>query len=301
MSINIIINQVMIMFLLSVCGYLLYKKNFISYETCSQMSGILVKIIMPLIIIEQLNIPFNQKTLIDLSLSFLLSGLAFIIAIIISKILFNKNTVIEQCSVVFSNSAFMGIPLVSSILGTEALIYLIPYIILLNILTWTYGMKVLEPGIKLNFKQLAKNPVIIGFVIGTILFFLNIPLHYSIKKSLSYLTSLNTPLAMMILGCYVAQLNFKYVKFNSKMSFVVLGRLIIVPLITFLIFVYLIPLNNPILKMTVLIASSCPVAASMAMFSQLFNKDFILAATYVAITTIISMITLPIMLSIILI
>ena len=301
MSINIIINQVIIMFLLSVCGYVLYKKKFISYDTCSQMSGILVKVIMPLIIIEQLSIPFNQKTLTDLSLSFLLSGLAYMIAIIVSKILFNKNTVIEQCSIVFSNSAFMGIPLVTSILGTNALIYLIPFIILFNILTWTYGIKVLEPSTKLHFKQLINNPVIIGFIIGVLLFFLNIPLHYSIQKSLNYLTSLNTPLAMIILGCYVAQLNFKQVEFNTKMVFVILGRLIIVPLINFLIFIYLIPINNPVLKMTVLIASSCPVAASVAMFSQLFNKDFKLAASYVSITTIISMITLPIILSIILI
>lgn len=299
MDISIIINQVLIMFLLSVTGYLFYKKKFISYDTCSQISSILVKIIMPLIIVEQLAIPFNSKTLYDLVLSFLLSGLSFIIAIIISKIIFKSNNEIEQFALVFSNSAFMGIPLVSSILGNKGLIYLVPFIILFNLLTWTYGVKIFDPKTKLNIQELVKNPVIIAFAIGLIIFFLNIPVHYSILKSLNYLTSLNTPLAMIVLGCYVAQLDFNKLKIDSLMLKVVLGRLIIIPIITLAILIFLVPINNSILKATVFIASCCPVAASAAMFSQLFNKNFILAATYVAITTVVSMISLPIILTLI--
>lgn len=296
MSFSIVLNQIITMFIIGLVGFVLYKKEWISNETIKQISSILLKIIMPLIIIKNLYIPFNQENLNILGLSFLLSFVLLIVGIIVSRSIFrNSQQGIERFSAGFSNASFLGIPLVSGILGSHAVIYMIPYVVGQSILMWTYGVSLLnkDKG-QLSIQGILRNPAIIAFVLSIFIFVFQIRIPIVLIQSMNYLTSINTPLAMMILGCYVAQVEMNSLR--KLLGFVkpILTKLVLVPLIVLLIFKF-IPLNNIEMFMALFIVSGAPTATSLVMFSAVYDSDVTKAAQLVSYSTLLSSITLPIM------
>lgn len=289
----LLLKQNILMFLYLLIGYFLFRKKLIGISGSADIGRMLLHIVMPAAILKAYMTSYTPERLIGLVLSFLAALLALLLAIFISRIFFKKEQAIERFGAAFSNAGFIGIPLVQMTLGEEAVFYISSFVALLNILQWTYGVFILTGDRNtFSFQKLRTNPVILSFLGGLILFFLPVTLPDLLTGMIGSLAAMNGPLAMIVLGTYLAQVSpgslFKE-KLAYRSSFV---RLILIPLLTIVLLGFF-PAEYHTLKLAVLIAASAPIGSNVAIFAQLYGQDYTRAVKEVCLSTLLCMITLP--------
>ena len=130
-------------------------------------------------------------------------------------------------------------------------------------------------------------------MIGLIIFLLSIPIPQVLETSLDYISGLNTPVAMIIIGIYIAQTDFKKALRNPHVYFVSAMKLLVIPLIIIVIHKLIHTPEEIMIANT--LATACPVAAACSMFVAKFGGDGIYGASLVTITTVLSILTIPLM------
>jgi predicted permease len=293
---SIAFSQIIIMFLIIFIGFICYKVKLIDNEVNKKLSSILLMLINPILIFNSYQQEFSKELLGGLLISFVLAVITHVFGILISLILKKgkdkNNTVIEQFSCVYSNCGFMGIPLVYGIFGNEGVLYLTAYMTIFNLFLWTHGI-ILMVG-KQDKKSLIKtllSPTLVAIIIGFILFVTQIKLPVIIQGAFVYIADMNTPLAMLIAGVTIAQTNLKTVFSKVGIYIVVLIKLIIIPVV--LLFVYSrFPISKAVIT-TAILAAACPTATTGTLFALRYNKNALYASEIFAITTLISLATIP--------
>lgn len=297
---RISLQQVFIMFIMIILGFVLVKLKLIDISAKKSFSNLLVYLVVPFMIVNSYITSYDSTILTNMLWAFLASVIALFIAIISVFLLtfFWKidDKPILQFGMMFSNAAYMGFPLIQAMFGSTGLIYASCFVSMFNILLWTIGYMIVSRSfnVVLALKSILKTPVIYSLIIGLIIFFTQIEIPEVIKTPLSSIGSMNTPLSMIITGMIIASSNVFSVLKNKYLWFSCLIRLIIVPLITLpvLYLLSLVGIDSDVLKI-VFVLSACPCAAITSVFAIKFNYNEDLASTTVVVTTILSIITLP--------
>lgn len=308
--IAIIFKQVVIMFILSGVGFVLYRTGKISNEGSKNIGNILIFLALPCVIINGFLVERSQERLIGLLVSALFALLVLGLSMLISRILCGRHA-LDNFAGSFSNPGFFGVPIIVASLTDGAVFYIASFIAFLNLLQWTYGVSLLknsdekgmlkpssgnkEPFGK-AFKRiclsLIKAPFMIAIIIGLFFFLTQLPMPSLLGKCIKYIADVNTPLAMFAIGVYAAQTKLGAMFLKSRLYLVSLVKLLIIPIITIIILRF-VPISNEELKTCILIASACPVGSNIAVYAQLYNSDYRYAVETVVISTIFSIVSLP--------
>ena len=296
----ILLKQVIIMFAIICVGIGCYKTKLIAKEGEKYFSSLLLKIVSPIFIFTSYQTDFSAELLKGLAASFSLSVISHILMIVISNILIRKNEKyeysIERFSLVYTNCGFMGIPLAEGVFGAEGVLYATAYVTVFNFLTWSHGLSVIKGEFsKKEILNVLKSPVIISITLGVVFYILNIRLPEIIEQPLEYIGSMNTPLAMIVSGITIAQSNFLNIIKNKRIFMTVFFRLILIPLIIIPLMCF-IPANK-IAYMTVMLSVCAPSATIGILFAVEHDKNAVYASEIFAVSTILSAITMPLMLS----
>lgn len=164
---------------------------------------------------------------------------------------------------------------------------------MLNLLQWTYGIVIITGKRNMiNIKKIIINPVTISLIIGLIMFFTGVKLPEIINSTLSFLASMNTPVAMIVLGYYLSCVKIKDLFFNAELYIPTIIRLTLIPVLTLAV-LYLLPFGHGQTGMITLISASTPIGTSTAIFAQKFGQDYQKAVCMVCLSTILSIITIP--------
>lgn len=263
----ILIQQLLIMVIFMAVGYFLYKTALVTTQGCKEFGSLLLYIILPAAIINSYCVERTPEKAKGLLLSFFAALAALLLAMLVSSLLFRKKK-IERFGIAFSNAGFMGIPIVSAVLGAEAVFYISSFVALLNIFQWTYGVAIMTDSLDcIKGKKLLKNPILISMVVGLVLFSTQLPLPAVVTKSISSLAALNAPVAMIILGIYLAQTDLKSIFIHVWLYYTSAVRLLLIPILTGLLML-LFPADGTI-KLAVLIAASAPIGSNVAVFAQI--------------------------------
>ena len=299
MSIGLILlRQIIIMFLFMAVGFLLYKNNKISLQGNRELGTLLLYIILPASIIKSYLTEFTREKLIGLLLSLCMAVLALTVAILVSRIAFGNRHKVEHFSAAFSNAGFIGIPLVKAVVGEEGIFYLAAFVALLNILQWTYGVAVMSGKREaISKEKLLKNPIVIALGVGLIFFFLPLQVPAILSDSLTMVANMTAPVAMIILGVYLGQMEGKELLHGKEVFLCTFLRLVIIPLLTFGV-LSLFPEEYFSIKLAVLTAAAAPVGSNVAIFAQLNGLRYTEAVKNVTVSTIVSIVTMPVILSI---
>jgi predicted permease len=193
----------------------------------------------------------------------------------------------------------MGIPLMSAIFGSLGVFYCNTYLTMFNVIIWTYGVVLMKKKKELSTKRSLKEqfrpfitPTMICIVLGLAMYFLKIKLPSPVAKATKYVASMNTPLAMIVSGVCIAQSNLLSAIKRLRVYYVAFIKCFVVPLLVMAVFL-LFPLDNTLLT-TILIASSCPTAATTMLFASKYEGDVEMASNVFTNTTIMSIISIPI-------
>lgn len=297
---NIVFEQVMVLFIVILVGFYARKMNIITAEVSQKLSVFLLYVTMPLMIIISFHVDFSTQMLRDAGIVFLLSIAAHVLSILIGKILFSRFpdniSKVMRFSAVFSNCAFMGFPIIEGIFGRGGIFFASVYIAVFHIFIWTYGIGLFEG--KMNFrdkKQLLSaflNPGLISVAIGMLIFIFGIRLPFPLYRAVGMIGGLTTPLSMLIVGSLLASADFRGVLFKVHLYFGVFVRLLLIPGIVLLI---LRQFNFPSLLLGItVVLTAMPVAVNTAIFAEKYGADSQLASQYIAVSTALSIITIPI-------
>lgn len=177
----IVLKQIIVMFLMIAAGWGLYKAGLITQAGSRDMGNLLLYVVMPCVILKS----FFKNGRYDTSgllLSFFFAGAAVLLSILIAGIVFGRRYRMENFGTSFSNAGFMGIPIVAGVLGDKAVFYVTSFIVLINLLQWTYGVVVMtgDPG-AVTVKKISRNPVVLSMSAGLLLYFLRFDIPDVIK------------------------------------------------------------------------------------------------------------------------
>lgn len=290
-----VFNQVLVIFILMAAGLVLYKTKIFTEAGTAQATKILLTLVMPSVIINAFQTDFDAELLKSLMYATLVSVALHIIAIILGKLFFYKKTdrnIINMFSSVYSNCGFMGFPLLTAVFGQEGILYGSAYFTVFTIFSWTHGIFIFAGDkAKFDIKKILLNPGIIGVVIGLVLFFARLRLPYVLAESVNYISMLNTPLAMLILGTHMAKIRLSDITDKMNLFIVTLIKLVIVPVAGILI-ANLFGITGNVTG-AVIISASCPTAAMATLFAAQNGNDAVYATVTVVVTTLLSVITIP--------
>lgn len=300
-----ILNQVVIMFIIIFIGVLCYKIKLITVGGTKELSSIVLQIVNPAVIFSAYQRDFDKELLNGLVISLLLSALSFIVAVIVSYAFLKKSEKneydIERFSCIYSNCGFMGIPLVNALLGAEGVFYLTAFLTIFNLLIWTHGIIQIS-GVR-SFKSIVsalKSPSVIAIFIGLISFLLRavIPVDISdaftesvFMKAVGYIADMNTPLAMLVAGATIAQVDILKAIKKSRVYIVSFLRLLVIPILILIIFSFIEVNENA--RLTVIIAMAAPTATMSTLFCLKYDKNYVYSSEIFAVTTILSIVTMP--------
>ena len=299
----LLIQQVLIMFILAAVGYICFRTKKISMEGCKTLSNILIYLSLPCVIINSFLVEYSTERVMGLVYSSLAAAIVMLISIVISRIFFSRDAILSFASS-FSNPGFFGIPLIVATLSNGAVFYIAAFIAFVNLLQWSYGVALLttdpqaagEKGSWKKFlpspKRLFTAPFMIAVIIGLFFFLTRIPMPDLIYKSIQYISNLNTPLAMFTIGIYLAQTNPGEMFKKPKLYLLSAVRLLIIPLISMLVLSFL-PAEFAEMKLALLIVAACPTGSNVAVYAQLYDSDYSYAVETVIISTLLSVISIP--------
>ena len=292
-TVALLVRQIIIMFILAGIGFILFRTGKISHEGSRTIGNILIYISLPAVIIRGFMLERTPEKIQGLLISAVLAAAALGISILISRLMFKKDGVASFASS-FSNPGFFGIPLIIAILGNDSVFYIAAYIGFLNLLQFTYGKVLLTGDPKsMTPKQVLTAPFFIAILIGLIFFFTRLPLPGIVTPALDCAANLNTTLAMFTVGVYLAQTDIPAMIKKAVLYKISFARMILIPLIVLLLLKF-VPESWHACKLAVLISAACPVGSNVAVYAQLYDSDYRYAVETVVISTIISIITIPI-------
>lgn len=190
----------------------------------------------------------------------------------------------------------MTLPLTDAILGSEGVFYCSGVVIAFNIISFTHGIYIMDTGKgKFNFKTLVLNPGVLAVAVGLPFYLLNIDLPKIVTAPVAYIDAMQTPLAMIVFGTFLANTNLSSLFKRKKILLAALIKLLMLPAVMFLIYKAF-GLGGTL--MCALMISSCaPSANNTVMFSAKYGKDTSLASQTVALVSFISILTMPLIIA----
>ena len=292
-------HQVLMLFILMAIGFLLGKLKLMNAQGSLCMSNIMLYAVVPCLVVSSFQRPLESEHLQNLGLTILLSLVLHIAMIAISAVVLrrvpqDRRGIYSLCAVM-ANCGFMAFPLQSALYGSLGVFYGSGYMVIFNIATWTYALYMAADGDKsvLKLRTILLNPTIIALVVALTLYVAEISLPELLLTPIGYISNLNVPMPMLIIGFHLSQANLK-TALQDKGAFLSIAlRLIISPLLTMGLCLLL--GLNPMVSTVMVIAAATPAAAVVTMLVSKFGKNAPLSSSLVSIHTLCSAVTIPIM------
>ncbi len=299
-----VLNQIFVLFSLILVGYVVKKLKIVSDEFQAGIAPLVMNVTLPAFILSSMTFEFSLDTLkssgVLIAISFGLYGVAFIISKLYSKIIKNEDrqrAVIEY-AIMFSNTGYMGYPVVAQLFGEKGVFYAAIYNLSFTILIWTYGVNLLRgkqtEHISLKTRLFALvNPGLIAVLIGFIMFLFELRFPQPVYNILDLIGSITTPLSMMFIGFILTEIKPRAALKNRQLLAISTIRLVIMPALAYFLLAAL-GFTGLVLYIPVVIVAM-PVAVNVAIFASRYQSDYRLGSLLIFTSTLLSIITVPIL------
>ena len=300
MDIMVVFQTMLKLFLLLILGFVLFKCHIFDEYTNKKISALIVNVASPMLIISSIaGVEGSNKSIVFLMIG---AGILMYIGFIILGKIINrifpfpkKDWPVYECMVVFANTGFMGYPVLLDVFGQEAVFYASLIHMAFNFFVYTYAIMCLTKGddseFRRNFKQLLTPGIILIFV-GIFIYLFDIQLPSVLMDTINSVGSLTAPLSMMMIGSSLAVYPIKD-SFTDWRSYVfAFVRLMIVPFVT-MIMCRLLHIDAYYANITI-ITNAMPVGSMVLMLATQYNANVKIVTRNIVVSTLLSVITIPI-------
>ena len=297
------LEKVAVLFLLIVIGFIAGKLKLISEQGQKDITQLVLYVTMPATIFSAMQLEMSQERL---NTAFLVLGvmvfcyiIMFVVGFISSKRLplTKGQKDIFQTALLLSNTSFMGYPIIQSLLGQEALFYAVVGAgFIFETVSWSLGVYLISrngsESAGFNWKKVVFSPGILSIVVGLIFFGFQWSVPEPINSVINMMSPATSPLAMIVIGLMLSRSNLKEAFQNKFIYLASALKLLVVPMIITLT-LKAFGISGPALVIPVIMISM-PTATYVAMFSGNYGNDSKFASQIVFMTSLLSMITIPI-------
>lgn len=297
----LLMEQIIQLFLMIFMGFLIVKAKLLNSEDSKILSIIVLYLIIPCVIINAFQVDYTPQTVKGLLIALAGSVMTQVILLIVVSILggvFHLNEV-EVASIYYSNSGNLIVPIVMFILGKEWVLYGCVFMSVQLVFIWTHCKKIISRESVYDWRKIVLNINMISIAIGIVLFLSRIHLPEDINSTLSAVGGMIGPASMIVTGMLFAGMDFKQIFASKRVYFVTFLRLIVVPAIALVLikFSYLASLssNGPKIMLIVFLAIITPSASTVTQMCQVYENDSQYASAINVVTTLLAIITMPLM------
>ena len=302
MEISILLmKQIAELFLMILMGYIVVKAGLLKGDDSKVISKIVLYLIIPCVIINAFQVDYTSEKVKELLLVFAASVLLQVVLLAavwaVGKILHLNE--VETASIYYSNSGNLIVPIVTFILGKEWVLYGCVFMSVQLVFIWTHGKNILSREGKMDWRKIVLNVNMISVFAGVVLFFTKIRLPEILNQTLSSVGSMIGPASMIVTGMLIAEMSLKKIFTNGRVYFVSFLRLIVVPVISLI----LLKISGLVsghpdgkkLLLIVFLAVITPSASTVTQMCQVYGNDSKYASAINVMTTLLSIITMPLM------
>ena len=291
----VVLFQVITLFIMIGVGFALGRLKIVTEKGTKEMSAVLINVATPSIILTSFQIDWDSQFLVTLGTGFLAMIACYVIFMFLVKPLYRKQPedrrVCLQIGSMYGNVGFMGIPLISAVLGSSNVIYAVLAIAAFNMMIFTHGAIVMGGRKAASVKSIVTNTVMISLIVSVALMLLRIRIPSPIFNSLTFLGNLSTPLSMLVIGAQLSRSELS--GFFSKPVIYAASavKMIILPIITMAL---LFPFHfDKTFYIAAVILFAAPTGGYTSIFAERYHRDVAFAANFVSLCTLLSIVTLP--------
>ena len=299
--IGILIGKIISLALILAMGWLAVKTRVLRSEDSKVISKVSLYLVMPCVTLSAFQVEYTPEVKNGLLLALFAAVVIHVFLLLLSAALKKvfKMDPVEFTAVIYPNAGNLVIPLVSAVLGKEWVIYTSAFSTVQRILLWSHGKAVLCGEREFDFRKIFLNLNMIAIAAGIVTFFAGIRFPALIGDTLDTVGGLIGPLAMLTVGMLIGEQDLRSLLFYRRVWLVAALRLLAVPLmvIPFLKFsgiAGLVPGGDRVLLIT-LLACTTPAATTLTQFAQVFERDAKYASAINVLTTLLCIVTIPVM------
>jgi predicted permease len=310
METRIIISQIFILAVVVLIGAIAARFKVLTPDSKDMLSKVIFNISLPLMLFTNfLKLDATPGLIANSFIVVSVSGIVILFMLLtgwittrIFKIRGSEAAVFKTHSM-FGNIIFLGFPLITALYGAEGLLYASMFQLISNIIMWTVGVVVLTHGTGTSWKKSLSRVInlnTIATLAGLVFFLFSVKLPELLVKPLSELGSANTWLCMLYIGSMLAFSDVGGLLGKKSLYLISMNRLILVPVILVALFSFFASvagvIPDKLVSSVIILEASMPCMASVVIMAKEFGADDRLAVGNVFISTILSILTLPVIL-----
>lgn len=298
-------NLAIIMFLLILVGYASRKLDVVDEHFGSSLSKFVFNFVFPAIIINSMSIPFDRSDLDNSVRLMVISTLTMVLMFGTGKltnVLTRKKDAMSGIitfALLFPNFTFMAFPVMETLFPDRGLFYISMYTIPTRLAIYIIGPLLIKPKEEdIPLKQLIKDglravltPPVLAIPIGLLIYFTGLHIPVAIGDTVGYLAKVATPMGMALTGIMLADASIRKMFGESRLYLLTALRLIAAPVISYFL---LLPFGlDPVIFKIAVLYTALPIASSTTIFAIQYKGDAANAAGSVFLTTVLSILTVP--------
>lgn len=309
METRIIISQIIILAIVVLIGAVAAKFRVLTPASKDMLSKLIFNISLPLMLFTNfLRIEATPRLIANSFTVLFAAGLVILLLLLIGWIsarlfkLKDREAAVFKAHSMFGNTIFLGFPLILALYGPEGLLYATMFQLVSNILMWTIGVIVLSHGNGVSWKKSilkVLNPNTIATLTGLVFFMFSVKLPEILVRPMAELGSANTWLSMLYIGAMLVFASVGDLLRNKSIYIISFNRLIFAPaiLITFFYILGTVADVAPdkLVSSVIILEASMPCMVTVVIMAKEFGADDHLAVGNVFVSTIISILTLPLL------
>lgn len=296
MEIMVIANQLIELFCMMGLGYLLMKINYLDINVNKKISNLVISVTTPALIFASV---FKENEASQSAVIMML-GIAFLVYLILPVVAMLFNTLLKiptsqrklyQFMTVFSNTGFMGYPVVASLYGNTGVFYAAIFNLMFNLFVFTYGIYLMQENRRLDWHSLF-TPGIVLSLFAMIAYFVKLSIPMVIVNVCESVGGMTTPLAMLLIGASLSNVSSKEILSDTTIYVYTLLRQFLLPLLFFPLLRLV--LHDELIRGVVMMMIAMPVGSISVLFATQYGNDSTLASKNVFVTTLCSLLSIPI-------
>ena len=300
MDIFVVAGQMLVLFAMMFTGYFLARRDWINDSLSSALSRLVVNIFNPFLMISSV---FGQSLkqsgpLFWENLLLFLAG--FFIVFVLRPT--SQKAPIYKLLTLLPNCGFMGIPIVSSLLGAQYIIYVAVYMLVFNLIIYTYGISLVRrslsdgsaPALSMSarLRQIFGNTGVLASLVTIVLFVTGISLPENMQKFITYMGNPCVPLSMILIGCSLAASPLSKIFQEMRLYEFAFIKMFAIPILASFV-IRLLPFD-PLILTLFIIMLALPSGSMVVLITEEYKGDVQLASAGVVLTTIVSLFSIPI-------
>lgn len=300
MGFKIVLSNVLVILIYLLCGFLLVKFKKAKSEHAKSLSSVLIYVCQPCMVINSIiQMEYSMNNLknsikfffVTLIIQLLMCQLLYVI--LRKKLIESKYRVLIATTIA-GNVGFMGMPIINALFPSYPIVscYSIMFTVSMNLIIFTIGLCLITNDKKhISIKTILTNVTSISVYIAIPIYLMQIKIHPLLSNSINLLGKMTTPICMLILGMRLASMNIKET-FTNRFAYIAsVCKLILLPMFAYLLIGILI--KDEVFKTSVIVLSSVPSAAIVLSLAELYECEQKLSANILLLSTILSVITMP--------